>query len=398
MNLPGSCAINFPCVSSYERMNWIRKTLTEEFLSESCCFADMDGDGDDELVAGSYWWKRDGSAKIKFREIHPAFLPDWPHPHKPDPHPHFRRGTGVPAYKASTYDYLLSPSTRQLLCIGMHRDPIYVLTPGPERGDEWRRDEVIKGGIYESAILTNSLLQSRPALVTIPAKPFVAWYEPDADFTAPWTEHIIGEEGGDWHGLGVGDIDRDGRVEVITKSCAYFYDDLPQKPWRKQAIHQVTEDGSYAESLGDVFRIEVLNIPDQPAPILISSSPHRFGLWYWSLLEENAERRVYRRHVLNSDVSQLHSLQVRPLSMHEPAAIITGKRWHAHGPDGDVDANGTPFLLAFQFGSQAGELPAKSIIDDRSGVGIHFATRYDAAGRLEIATSNKRGVFLFSQQ
>jgi len=82
-------------------MTWNKTVISEEFLSESCCLGDIDGDTKLELVAGKYIWKiHDNPIEaIKIRELQNTWLPDWPHPH-------LRKGSGKPQYINSTYDFL----------------------------------------------------------------------------------------------------------------------------------------------------------------------------------------------------------------------------------------------------------------------------------------------------
>jgi hypothetical protein len=89
---------------------------------------------------------------------------------------------------------------------------------------------------------------------------------------------------------------------------------------------------------------------------------------------------------------------VLPATAGEPvdAWVISGKRWHAHGPGHDDDPAGTPVL--FRIGVHADPaIPAQiELIDDHSGVGLHFAARRLPDGRMQIATANKLGVHLFT--
>ena len=71
----------------------------------------------------------------------------------------------------------------------------------------------------------------------------------------------------------------------------------------------------------------------------------------------------------------------------------------AHGPDGDEDPKGTPYLLWISV--TPGLLPkfTPHVIDEASGVGTQFEVLdLDGDGRLDIVTSNKKGVFVFLQE
>jgi hypothetical protein len=188
---------------------WNRMVLTKSFAAEGCCFADMDGDGHIELVAGDRWWRTDGSSAEAFRTVAAAWLPAWGGGDRHDPHAHLREGGGPPQYRAATYDWPLPHATGRptpILSVGMHRDPIRWYEPDREAG-RWRDHEVVRGGIYESAVFAELDTAGTCGLVTIPERPKVAWYEPGPDPRAPWLEHQVGTQGGNWHGLGVGALE-----------------------------------------------------------------------------------------------------------------------------------------------------------------------------------------------
>ena len=80
--------------------------------------------------------------------------------------------------------------------------------------------------------------------------------------------------------------------------------------------------------------------------------------------------------------------------------LITGKRWWAHGPTGDLDPMAPAVLTWFSIKKTPGQLPQliPHQVDDNSGIGTQF-TVADVNGDklLDIVTANKKGVFLFEQ-
>ena len=54
--------------------------------------------------------------------------------------------------------------------------------------------------------------------------------------------------------------------------------------------------------------------------------------------------------------------------------LVTGKRWWAHGPKGDVDAAGKPFVYAFLLRrDESRQVTFEPIaLDDASGIGTQF--------------------------
>lgn len=379
-----------------ERRVWEKITLTHEFVSESCCFCDIDNDNSIELIAGEYWWKLDGSGdKQRFRVIKPSWLPHWPHSDKVDPHPHLREGGGEPQYRNSTYDWaidLTGNGLKDVVWVGMHKDPI-VWCENIGEESLWPTHEITSGGIYESVLLCNIIENACPSLVTIPQKNWVAWYEKPENPRERWKEHIIGFQGGDWHGLGYGDMDNDGEIEILTKYGVYFRRDDPRDLWKWKKIFQVIEDGQIVEGLGDVFNIEVTNFSSGEYPNLVSSSPHKCGIWYWDFEDEKNGALYYKRHTINETYSQIHSLRSTRFRNSVNNVVICGKRWQAHGIDGDINPYSEPVLLEFYDYKKA----KYNIIDSESGVGLKFDVYSDE--RFDyIAVSNKKGVHCFKRK
>ena len=80
--------------------------------------------------------------------------------------------------------------------------------------------------------------------------------------------------------------------------------------------------------------------------------------------------------------------------------LVTGKRFWAHGPTGDVNPGDPAVLVWFELQRKGREVKwVKHEIDSDSGVGTQFAVA-DLNGdkRPDIITSNKKGVHVFIQQ
>ncbi|MFE3105271.1 hypothetical protein [Nocardia tengchongensis] len=386
------------------RAHWRRQVLTHEFVAESCAFADLTGDGVDDLIAGPYRWPvLDGEntgPPTRFRDVPKTWLPPWGGGDRRDPHTHLRAAGGhAPQYRAATYDWPIRTASGRpdsLLAVGMHQDPIRVHHHHPAVG--WTaREAVAAGGIYESAVYTALDSNGTHGLVTVPQRPHIAWYEPHQDPAAPWVEHLVGKRGGDWHGLGVGAVDTDERPHILTPTGIYAPGPDIRAPWQWTPLH-VDNTPAPVRGLGDVGLIHTHRFDGQPAT-LFAASPHARGCWRFDLIDADARRRVYRRHTLDTATSQLHALTVLPATVDEPcdAWVITGKRWQAHGPDHDIDPHGTPVLMRIGVHADPADSHHVELIDDHSGVGLHFAARRLSDGRMQIATANKLGVHLFTE-
>ena len=80
--------------------------------------------------------------------------------------------------------------------------------------------------------------------------------------------------------------------------------------------------------------------------------------------------------------------------------LVTGKRWWAHGPKGDVDPNDPAVLYWFEAKRSTDGMTTflPHEIDNDSGIGTQFVVADINGDKLpDIVVSNKKGVFVFEQ-
>jgi hypothetical protein len=98
--------------------------------------------------------------------------------------------------------------------------------------------------------------------------------------------------------------------------------------------------------------------------------------------------------------SQTHALHFVDIDGDGLKDLVTGKRWWAHGPKGDIDPNDPAKLFWFKARKSRDGLTTfePRPIDNDSGVGTQF-TIADVNGDKapDIVVANKKGVFLFEQ-
>ena len=132
---------------------------------------------------------------------------------------------------------------------------------------------------------------------------------------------------------------------------------------------------------------------------VVASSAHSKGVWWYEQKRGPAGPQFTQR-VIDDSFSQSHSMQMADLDGDGIMDFITGKRYWAHGPNGDIEPNHPAVLYWYRLIRKDGKVEwERNLIDSDSGVGVQFeATDVNGDGLIDLAISNKKGTYYFEQQ
>jgi hypothetical protein len=185
------------------------------------------------------------------------------------------------------------------------------------------------------------------------------------------------------HGLGWGDINNDGRKDVIIKTGWW------ESPLNVKNADWKFHEASLGEDCANMFVIDADADGDQD---VVSSSAHKYGIWWY---EQTGGGWI--THEISKLFSQSHALACKDINGDGLPDLISGKRYLAH-IEGDPGTHDPSVLYWYEF--KPGKVPQwiPHLIDNNSGIGNNFQVQDINNDKLpDIIVSNKKGVFVFEQ-
>jgi hypothetical protein len=381
--LLAAAALNAATDPGYKRLE-----LSNEFFSEGATFADINQDGQMDVVSGPYWY---AGPDFKTRhEIYPAKA--------------FDPLVYSDNFLSFTHDFN-SDGWPDVLVLGFPGvDASWYENPGKD-GGVWRRHVVFLPVDNESPTFGDLLGKGQPVLICMSDHRLGYAVPNPKDPNRPWVFHAATAAKPAWnrftHGLGFGDINGDGRNDLLTTEGWWEQPaSLAGDPeWAFHPFPFTTKGGAH-------MLVTDVN-GDGLADVVTSKYAHGYGLSWFEQVRATDGAITFKEHVILSEkpdekisgvqFSQLHALLLADVDGDGIPDIVTGKRWWAHGPKGDVDPMGTPVLYAFLTRRAADKSVTfePRLIDDASGIGTQvMAADINGDGKPDFLVGNKRGTFL----
>ncbi|MEM7393597.1 MAG: VCBS repeat-containing protein, partial [Verrucomicrobiota bacterium] len=369
--------------------------LNDEFHAESATLADLDNDGDMDVIYGPYWFE---GPDFKQRN---TIYSSQPFP--------------ITTYSDNFFVYvedLDKDGWKDVLVLGFpgrKNSTYWFKNPGSNlRQSIWQKHVVFDGVENESPVWAdvtgdgqNEVLCSVRGQFGLVAPAEGASPESRWQFT-PISPP--GSTGGKFtHGLGFGDVNGDGRQDLLEKT-GWWEQPPPEakEPFWKKHPHPFGQRGGSQMHAYDFDG-------DGDNDIVTSLDAHGYGFAWFEQISSPESSSSFKRHMIMGSspeaspfgvcFSQLHGIRLDDFDGDGVLDIVTGKRYFAHGGK-DPGGKDPPVVVWFRTARQ----PDRSVIfepypvHDQSGVGTDVVTGdLNADGRIDIITGNKKGCFIHLQ-
>jgi putative heme-binding domain-containing protein len=350
-----------------------KATLDRKFRTEGGAYGDFNNDGLLDVAAGSVWYE----------------APDWKmHSILAEP-----KEFDIKTYGDTFFNWaedLDGDGRQDLIVVDFPGKPTWWFKNPGLSGGEWTRYQIVPVTNNESPQYLDVDGDGRRELIFGQADGRMCFARPAAD---PYAEWIVTPFAGTnspkierfTHGLGLGDINKDGRNDVIVPMGWWEAPNtVSQQPWQ---FHKAP----FGEAQAHMYVFDFDGDGDND---IVGSSAHRRGIWWYEQKPDGWET-----HLIDQSIAQTHSLMLADINGDGLPDLVTGKRFYAHnGRDPGEDE--PPHLSWFELTRDNGKPKwTQHIIDEDSGVGVqHEVYDMNADGKLDVLVANKHGVFVLMQK
>lgn len=403
--------------ANYTLRSFQKIQVTDQFWCEGAYYGDFNKDGKMDICGGPFWWAGpDFKSRHEFRPATKTSKIK-----KPD-------GTEVtiPGYIGAlgnqndysdnfltfAYDFNRD-GWDDIIVYGFPGKEVfwYENPKGAKNADgteHWPQHKAIDVLDNESPMFGDINGDGKPEIICNSGG-FYGYAAPDWNaVTQPWKWHAVSAKG-PWgryqHGIGYGDLNGDGRAELLDAEGWWEQPaSLAGDPvWPNQKFAFAPKTGA-AQLIVYDFNGDGLN------DVLTALAPHNYGIACYRQTKQDGKISFQQQLIVGREAkdnkygvkfSQAHAFDLVDMDGDGVMDFVTGKRFWAHGPQGDDEPNAPAVLYWFRTVRQPDRTVdfVPYLIDNNSGVGTQVAAADLNGDKLpDVVVGNKRGVFVFLQE
>ena len=382
-------------------ITWKRVQLADQFYAEGASHADLNKDGHTDIISGPFWYEG----------------PDWQKKHAY----YEPKVFNIVGYSDNFFSYpqdFNGDGWLDILVLGFPgKEARLYLNPGQfETDTPWSMNIVADVVDNESPVFTDITGDGKPEIVCSTGGRF-GWFAPNWD--KPTEKWLFVAVTGDMkvakftHGLGVGDVNGDGRMDLLEARRWWEAGDGPN--WKQH---------NFAAGLGGGAQMFAYDFDgDGRNDVATALSAHRYGVAVFMNRSEvggsgrpsdeagKSARPTWEKRTLVGEqpwendygivFSQPHAMALVDVDGDGVKDLVTGKRYWAHNGKGDPDEHGARVVYWFQTqrDGKGGVEFIPHLVDAESGVGTDVQVGDVNGDKLpDIVVGNKAGVYVLLQE
>lgn len=367
---------------------WKKHPINHLSPYEAVGVADFNGDAIPDVFCGDSWYAAPDWIQHKVRDIPPG------------PNPQYHED-----FADAPLDVNGDGKIDIVTCAYFSRRIAWVENP-QDPTQPWPEHDVDLPGAMETSYLVDLYGDQTPVFLPNVGGQMLLYELVSKYPLVEWKKRTLRPQGAG-HGIGHGDINSDGRIDIIT----------PQG-WYEQPADRSSEWSFHPEFQLGAASIEIIghDFDGDGDTDVVWGMGHDFGLYWLKQSIDGNGKRTWTKEEIDKTFSQVHALHLADFDGDGQQEFVTGKRIYAHSVEpGATDA---PCLYLFQFdrtkqnwmrttiylGEPAPAAPLKpeernALKDFRpgsAGTGLRLALHdMDSDGDIDIVAPGKSGLYWF---
>jgi hypothetical protein len=337
--------------------------------AEGISVMDMNGDGRPDLLSGAYWYENPGPQGGEWKR------------HQ------YRTVETLEEFVSDCGEWIVDVNhdgAPDVVSVGWMTDGLWWYENPKKQGVMWQRHLIAHTIETEGGWMDDLNGDGKPDLALAHyGRSGIIW----VDFAGPEPKvHHPGGHDQDGHGVGMADVDGDGKVDLLTPFGWFRNIDASEDKWEWRADWDLGETG---------FPIVGYDVNDDGKIDIIYGRGHSYGL-YWLEQKGAGSDRKWEKHVIDESFSQVHAIKLVDLDGDGQMELLAGKRYRGHN-GGDPGSYDPLVLYYYKIDRKTGKFTRYSISENgTAGAGTQFiAQDLDGDGDLDIAVAGKTGVHFF---